>query len=377
MPLVWEDSSGGPGTHALIIGVSYYRHILDGSDLTQDGDDSGLEQLTGAARSAAMFARWLSSPGFRMPERPLKSLRVLLSPAKDEVIPQQIADLLPPEHAATVAAVKKDLLDFRAACDADVDNVAVVYVAGHGVQLTKNGAILLLEDYAGPYQLTKLEAAVDMAGVHAGFNHAGTSARQLWFVDTCRQKPAVADFFESLEGALTLDSPDNDTHCESSPMFLASSTGASAYGRENGVSLFNEGLLWALEGGASTGPDQSLHDGWHVSVTGLIHHLPSRVAELADEEELTQIPDPAGRIQEALVTTFEQPPQVPVELTLKPSRPTTSATISRGNEVFIKDREIWPIIETMAAGLYVVQLASPPWVDVLKVEPPECDEEVG
>ncbi|QRN83179.1 caspase family protein [Chloroflexota bacterium] len=246
--LIPEDLTQ-PGTHALVIGVSEYLHLVDGKDPTPTGISFGMEQLSAAARSASEFAAWLLNE-YQCDHAPLRSLRVLLSPADGEEINPDIAALLPVDSSATTNNVRIDLGEFRHACDASVDNIAIVYIAGHGVQITKTGAIVLLSDFGDTHFLSQLEGAIDMAGVHAGMNHPNTAKTQFWFVDACRQQPAIAKKFETLSGAITLDEPIGAT--ETSPLFLAAGTGTQAYARVGGVTLFNEALLWALRGKSPT-----------------------------------------------------------------------------------------------------------------------------
>src|SRR5687768_4799364 len=90
--LVPEDLTA-PGTHALIIGVSRYRHLADGAEPTPTAADFELEQLSAAARSASEFAAWLLDDvkGYHNPAAPVRSLRVLLSPQPAEQLSPQIA----------------------------------------------------------------------------------------------------------------------------------------------------------------------------------------------------------------------------------------------------------------------------------------------
>ena len=118
-------------------------------------DVGSLEQLTSAANSASEFAAWVLQE-YRCQRAPLRSLRVLLSPSKGEAVHPAIAALLPNNHAATIANVTAAIGEFKKAADRYSDNLLLVYIAGHGVQLTKTGAIVLLEDFAGPEQLHAL-----------------------------------------------------------------------------------------------------------------------------------------------------------------------------------------------------------------------------
>ena len=381
MPSLIPEDLSAPGTHALVIGVSAYRHFEDGSEPTPNGIETGMEQLTAAARSASEFAAWLLND-YRREAAPLKSLRVLLSPSDGEEIHPDIAALLGADSAATIANVRTEIGGFRAAADSHQDNVLVVYIAGHGVQLTKNGAIVLLNDFGSPAHLTKLEGAIDVAGVHAGMNHPNTAKTQFWFVDACRQKPLIARRFESLEGALKLSVPVGDT--EASPLFLAATTGKEAFAYVGGVTLFNKALMWALKGGVASGPEDDGIDKWHIPVTNLIKRLPEKVKSLALAESADQAVDIAGKIHEAVFHEFPGAPQVALSIDLVPAEAKQSCTGTLKLDAtvpVIEDYADWPMHETLDAGLYLLNVrAEAPYSSrdqILQLIPPEKSAEVS
>lgn len=378
MPSLINEDLTRSGTHALVIGVSRYLHFADGSEPTANGSDFGMEQLSAAARSASEFAAWLLGP-YRRSGSELKSLRVLLSPAVGEVIAPAVAALLKDDYSATLGNAKIAIWEFRAACASHQDNVAIVYVAGHGIQLTKTGAILLLSDFGSNAHLARLEGALDMAGIHAGFNHPAAPRTQFWFVDACRQRPAIARRFESLEGALKLDVPLGDT--ESSPMFLAATTGCPAYARPSGLTLFNEALMWALGGAAAAGPEEQTPR-WHVPVTQLIRRLPERVKTLALAEGAEQSVDIAGKIHEAVFHELSKPPTVDLHIDVRPepARPLSRGTLlQNGTTVVVNDYSAWPLSKPVDAGLYLLNIkSSPPYQDrsgIIDVKPPVATKE--
>lgn len=379
MPSLIAEDLSQPGTHALIIGVSRYRHFADGTEPTTAGTEIDMEQLTAAARSASEFAAWLMTD-YRRNGTNLRSLRVLLSPSDGEQIAPLVAALLSGDAAATLANVRDAVGEFRQACATHRDNVAIVYVAGHGIQLTKTGAIVLLSDYGAAAQLSRLERAVDMAGIHAGFNHPAAPRTQFWFVDACRQKPALARRFESFAGALKLDVPVGDT--ETSPLFLAATTGKAAYARPGGVTLFNEALMWALGGGAAAGPEDDTPS-WHVPVTQLIKRLPERVKSLATASGADQSVDIAGKIHEAVLHELPKPPAVDLRVDVRPepARPGCRGTLKRnGTTVVLNDFAAWPLQQPVDAGLYLMSIkASAPYVDrdeIIQVKPPSAMKDI-
>ncbi|MET0072139.1 MAG: caspase family protein [Candidatus Thiodiazotropha sp.] len=353
IPLPQTDSEHG--THALVIGVSRYPYA-DGDEATDFGEQSGLENLSSAARSASEFAAWLLKE-YHNPEAELKSLHVLLSPADGEVIHPEIEALLPAPYAATRAAVRGELISFREMCRKQED-VGIVYVAGHGVQLSKRGAIVLLEDFAAEGQMDRLEGAIDMVGCHAGMNGNEYAAHQYWFVDACRQRPAYARKFESMTGALTFgDEPNGQVH--SAPLFLASSTRESAFAERGGTSLFSRAVLAALRGDGARGPDEGPGDEWTVPVSRLVELLNDSVQALAGEHGEEQRVDITGRVNEAVIHRFREQPDVHLQLSMEPGPAAASTTIELlldGNSPVDPPPSEWPIDQRVPAGLYQLKV---------------------
>jgi len=235
-----------------------------------------------------------------------------------------------------------------------------VCVAGHGVQLTKAGSVILLEDFASEEHLNQLEGAIDMAGVHAGMIHDQTAQTQFLFIDACRQKPKIARKFESLTGAISLDEPNNGV-AQVSPLYQSTVPGNVAYGKPNGVSLFNEALMWSLrEAAAAVGPDDELNH-WHISVTSLIKRLPEKVQQLASDYEATQSVGVTGKIQEAVFHFYLNTPKVTIKINLLPSEAqnTSQAILSNFDESAVyTNLQKWPLNHSLDAGLYTLKINS-------------------
>lgn len=365
MANIFNNDSSNVGTHALVIGVSRYRHLADGSDPTPTGVRFDVEQLSSAAKSASEFANWLMSE-YKNPDAPLRSLRVLLSPGDGEVINPELAARLPQEFAATKDAVQQDLIAFRQICQASRENVAVVYVAGHGVQFTSEGAVLLLEDFAAPGQLNVLSAALDIRSVHSGLNNKNAARNQFWFVDVCRQRPEIAKDFEDLRDAMGLDS-EFDGATGSSPIYLSATTGTSAYGQPGGTSLFYQSLDWCLrDGGASVGPDPT-NDKWHVSVNRLAEWLPKKTMSIARASGVEQFADVAGRVTPSTFHHYDEPPIVDVSVQLSPEQARACSTATLKDESLndvMSGQTNWPFQTEIPSGNYVFKVETlPPYED--------------
>jgi caspase domain-containing protein len=298
----------------------------------------------------------------------------LLSPAEDESIHPGIQAHLNAPAPATRAAVEAELRQFRSDCRQNPQNVAFVYIAGHGIQLNKRGAVVLLHDFGDPDHITELQGAIDVVGCHDGMEENGIAQNQIWFCDACRQVPLIARRFERLEGALTLS--EGLGQVQASPLFLASSSRETAFAEIGGTSIFSQALLWALRGGGVAGPDQHC-DLWHVGTTQLIQALPQKVKSILAGAEDQQV-DVTGRVLEMVAQRFIVPPQVDILVNLRPDNaqpPPMARLLFNGMEPPMDEREAWPFVSRRPAGLYLFSvLVQPPFAKnatkILDVTPP-------
>jgi len=339
-----------------------------------------MAQLSAAARSASEFAAWMLKK-YSHQNAELGSLRVLLSPSDNEVIHADIAAHGAKVLPATLANVEQELIAFRKLCDRNPQNVAVVYVAGHGVQITKSGSILLLHDCGSDNHATLLKGAIDMASVRAGFNHANTAQTQFWFVDACRQEPDVAERFEDMDGGLRLDEPSGSA--SGSTLFLAATTGKPAYARIKGITLFWEGLQWGLNGGMAVEPEEGISENWHVSAHGLNKKLKPRVSELAEAENAEQLVDSEIRFEDALFHEFVTIPKVDVTFDVSPAAAAAGSqgTLSDENDQPIMQTvNLWPMSDKVDAGIYKLKIVPPapfrPYSKFETVKPPAVARQI-
>lgn len=337
-----------------------------------------MAQLSSAARSASEFAGWMLTH-YSHPTAPLASMRVLLSPGPDEVLNAELQQRLPKEFAATGHNAERAIAGFMKDCSSFLDNIAVVYAVGHGVQLSKTGSVVLLEDCGDTQHLTPLKSAVDMACFHAAMNHAGTAQTQFWFVDACRQRPEIAQRFEGLEAGIRLPSPEG--FARSSTIFYAASTGKQAFARIGGISLFTEALLSGLGGRIAAAPESGISNRWHVSAIELVRRLPAAVQTLASQEGEEQTIEATGRIQDALFHEYVRVPEVDLQVQLWPEERVEGCkgSLRQGFEIIRDGVEAWPLRERVAAGIYEMQVIPPrgdPIAQMQRAVPPVFDWQI-
>jgi hypothetical protein len=287
-------ADGDPGTYALVIGVSRYDNLPPGGEPGSEPWSMGLSQLDCAALGAAQFADWIQNT-HRLPDAPLRSIWLLLSPSDAET-----AKLTPDQRnapAALTTNVLSALGAWRSACRRNSANVALLYAAGHGIGMSRaTPGVLLLQDYADDPVDALLEHALSLTKVHGNLagSPRGAPGRQFSFFDACRPRTPLS---------LTLDLGDAPplwmipvvATAEASPMFLSAAVGTRAYGQAGQVTLFWRALKECLDAYAV----DLLDDGrWGVSDDRLFAPLRKRLQMISQEFGVNQraalVPTPAG-----------------------------------------------------------------------------------
>ncbi len=369
-------TAGAAVTHALVVGVSHYP-FLDGPAATPQGEQLGMANLSTAARSASEVAAWLLEE-YHQPDAPLASLRLLLSPVEGEPLHETVAGRMGGTPTpATRDELKKAFTAFREACRSNPANRAFVFFAGHGIQLNKHGAIVLLEDFATADEDDLLYGAVDVLGCWGSMNETGGADNQVWFSDACRQRPEIAKRFESLSGAFA---PGNQGlgNVAASPLFLSSSTREQAFADPTSLTIFTQALLWALRGAAAAGADESCPE-WHVSSTRLSEVLPRRVVALLAGTASDQSVEVTGRANPVVVQRFAETPQVDIEVVVTPEGlvPAPTANLLLEGVQPVEVEASWPLRVRSAAGLYQLTVEAAGELPrrgqkLFKAEPPTC-----
>jgi hypothetical protein len=366
-------------THAFIVGVSHYPYA-DGRHATADGEQSGIQNLTSAARSASEVAEWLLRE-YSNPDAPLADVSILLSPVEGEAINPHIEKLMGDTRSpATRDAVETAFIKFKRTCRQNPNNVAFVYVAGHGVQINNRGAILLLEDFAVEDR-EYLYGSIDVVGCHAAMDTPGHPERQLWFSDACRQRPNIARKFETLSGYFTPSVEPGQV--DAAPLFLAAGSRDYAFAEVGGCTIFSTALLTALRGAAAIGPTIGRCDQWHVSAARLAYYLPHKVDELLAGREKQRVD--SWRIgSDVIAQRFDDPPGVEIVVHLNPpdAQPVPVATLLFKG---LDPRQVdptWPLRYRGDPGLYELKVdVDPPLTKgvpkmLISAFPPGCEEHV-
>ncbi|MDB2439449.1 caspase family protein [Hellea sp.] len=349
------------GVHVLIVGVSHYEHVEGGAQETEKGLDSGLGQLNGCAMSAAKFAQWVLDE-HHIPDLPLKSLRVLISPSEGEEVPEVIKKILPEDHAASLKNIKSAYKGFLKDSRKDKDGMLIVYMCGHGVQIKKDNAHLLLEDFGHSNHDNILEASTSIQGLRDGIKGKHFPQKQFWFADCCQLPSEQAEDYENLFGGFTPDSRRGEV--KSDHLFIATAPLSPAWLEQGKQTVFNNSLMCVLEqyGGSSIQDDYYTIQagGLSTALQIMINNILERANEGVDEDQkLEQL---VQNISVSSLTNFhvyKAPPDLPVLMSLQPGEALpTKATVKAGlgddAETVFDDRIEGEVNFHLKPGIYVI-----------------------
>ena len=355
--------------HALVIGVSRYDYLPGGAGPTTTRSLlSGLSQLSAAATSAARVANWLRDH-FDYPDVRLGSVRLLASPVDAErPLPGGVT---PPP--ATYDEVRRALFAWRADARETPGNLTLLYVAGHGIQTSNEGGILLLQDVGHP-DYPVLDRALDVSSIRRGMvgdptdPETSTPPVQYYFYDACRVQPSGVMSFEELQAGLRFDVPRGLAPDMSWVLWGSRSRDYALADPETRTTLFSKALLLTLESRAPA--DQ---DGRTVRFGLFQMELETAVDELATEadEQQTVVPGGSGPVRTPIyLRPLKAIGSAPAPPTMETTRPVT-VRVSGANDrgIAIRGRtesgtEV--VLETttgeatdLAAGAYTISVDQP------------------
>ncbi len=298
-------------THVLIAGVSSYQSPR----FTRP-----LETATISARALADFFLGPCSPQFDNPHCALGSVAMLLSEKPGGVLSQYCGGDVPRADFATLKTAVRAWLD---RINSNKDNIAVLYIAGHG-HLFINRTAFMLEDYG----LDTHDVTAGMAEVEQ-FITALQFAKpvyQLLLFDCCRNPtPASLPDFQDFGSKLISLTKSPEDHGEPRKQWVicSCSPGERASGLAKGPTLFNMALLDAL-GGVAADPSEN---GWPVRPGALVEKIDKLISlhRLPGEKAQT----PAGRFGGGFELTFAgETDEVPVYIALDDPAEWPEATLT-------------------------------------------------
>ncbi|MBB3753768.1 hypothetical protein FHT44_006290 [Mycolicibacterium sp. BK634] len=373
-----------------MIGVSHYRHLLGGASTRSTHPlADGLGQLSAAATSALRVATWVRDY-FTPPNAAQGSVRLLLSPAESEAL-----DAIAPP--ATAHSVDQALAGWRRDVRSHPGNIALVYVAGHGIQLSMDGGIVLLEDFADPEAANPLGGAIDIQSVRRGTvsdpnqPDTHTPMRQFYFYDACRVRPSIASKYQGLRAGITLEAPEGDPPDASWVCFGSRARDAAFADPKLRKTLYSEAFLDCLTNKA---PAQA--DGRTVRFAELQLALEDAVAELSrqyDEDQQATlggggvITVPVHRRPSLTMSASEQADTRSTRFVVEPRLPLftrrrglTGAVVQDEGELegraldLVVGREYEAVVPLPSGGEHVQSFVIEPGTDPLEVRVAVPDE---
>ena len=284
----WEQ--GSPGTFAVVIGVSRYRH-LDFS-----ARSFGLGSLYCSALTAHYVFQWLREQ-YRGPDlapdqpRPLAKVGYLVAPTQAEIdIEPALGDapVEPTRQACEEAIAWWDEALRSLSAENARRSSSVFFFSGHGIEVHPREQILLPSDYLAP-PARNVNKGISTVHLHDGLGDLKLN-EQLFFIDACRND---VDALRALNprGETILNQPNADrtNYARIAALFHATASGQQAFQPTDpgeGPSLFGKALLEGLRGRPNI---RLVGDGDRctVNLLALNQFLKNRVAELLAERSAT------------------------------------------------------------------------------------------
>ena len=310
--------------HVLIIGVSEYLHLPGVAD-PMTPHALGLRKLSSPALSAFRVHQWLRSHEKELP-LPLGDVFLLLSPSQAEIAAdanlssaQAAGSFLP----CTLQNVQKAAEQWRNAAAVDPGEMTWFYFGGHGVQRSKNDAVLLLEDFGQGFG-GALQHAIDVNTLFNGMapsaSRSDIARRQIYFVDACRMIPKEFKKIETQNPSQVFLVELSGQDDRRAPIFFATVSGATAEGFKAKPSLFTEVLLQCLNGSAGKPVDDDRGNVLWMVTSG---SMPNAMRTFFDEWRRYGRVDQAFTVgglvpEEVPLRTLPGPPQVEVLVDIDP-----------------------------------------------------------
>lgn len=287
MTLVVDLPIDGPATHALVIGVGDYPHLLGGSAAQKARFDGGMGQLSSPPASARAFADWLRDR-FNSPSRPLASLELLIGEAP------QAAGEGAAEGAAAATLSETSIAQMQQAAvrwqgrARHKEDLLIFYFCGHGVaqgQMFNLVAGDFGADAGLPYS-----GLVDVALLLKGMS-ASPATDQCYFIDACRT--ATADFLDAEDyGQALVQKAGPPARELAQCVYYSTLGGGASHGDPGRLSLYTHALLQALGGAGAANTDGD----WRINTVRLFEAMSHLMTTLPDPR-LTHVQVPQSGSQ--------------------------------------------------------------------------------
>lgn len=366
---VFNQKQAGASTHALVIGIGYYPHLI-GGDKRLFENCEGMKQLTSPPHSARKIAEWLIQH-FANPAKELSTVSLLIS--ENEPQQFQAARMAQPvvPKPATMANVKKAVKQWKARGDKNQDNLLLFFFCGHGIAQGIDVA-LLMQDF-GKDPDSPLSTAVNFPDLHRGMDQC-TASQQCYFIDACRSSSSTLIEASNYSGEPIIPGRAVKTRYNlpprEAPIFYSTLEGEAAYGRVGRETIFTEILLKSFN---ACGSDNNYEDeSWRVSTTNLKLAIDTLLKEQAESKQYAPT---------SSLTTFDlhylaAPPQIPVTVRCTPPEKIKQSafTYSKDGHVMASRppaSEVWKTDILVGRYCFSAQFPETVWQkDLIEIRPP-------
>ena len=211
-------------------------------------------------------------------------------------------------------------------CERNEDSLLLFYFCGHGIASGQEQS-LLLQDF-GRRAAHPFKDAIAFSQMRSGLR-ARKVRNQCLLIDACRGfSPALLRRYgaEYAGTPLVAAAVTEAVRGTRSQVFRAAELGTAAYGMTGRPTLFAQGLLAALDGGASWQQDDGT---WRVTTARLADAINAHAAELALLAAMpTQFCDPEGVVEGIVLHALQGEPDVPVHVRCEPDDATALAAFA-------------------------------------------------
>lgn len=241
------------GTHALVIGIGAYPFLDGGASELEGGQIVRLKQLSSSPASARAVRDWLlaqgeyagvANAGLRNEDAPLATVDVLIADAGEPDI-------------GNVEPLVKAIEDWVLRCNTNADNVAFLYMCGHGLKL--GDLVLLAADFGRAGVLNAWNHAISLDSIRLGMRKC-VARQQFMFFDCCRAYPFSVNAGNE-RGRQIFDQLLDQSDTRGYVAMYSTLEGSLAYGKPDNPSYFTKALLHGLTGFAS----ERKGGGWRVT----------------------------------------------------------------------------------------------------------------
>lgn len=306
-------------THAIVIGVGAYKHLLGGKGKILEQNE-GMGQLSSPPESARSFTDWLLKE-YNNPKKPLASLQLLISDSNTDkfTLPNRTQIKI---KRATKSNVKKAIEKWFDYGDENKKNLLTFFFCGHGI--AKGPFVtLILEDF-GRKPKSPLEHSIDFHDLHMGMEKC-KAREQCYFIDACRNVSSTL-LEARYRGAPIIHGSylPSEYGKRHAPIYYSTVVGDAAYGRPGAPSVFTEALLLALRGAGS----DDVEGDWRIYTDRLnigINYIVERTA--SGEEGLDQV-SPVDNLTRFPLHFLNDKPIVPVSIGCNPNKANKMADLS-------------------------------------------------